>query len=86
MPITTATPPLGLNLDFQYENIPNGSFVDANDVKIKSDGSSNGYCLQNIEGNEYKFTIPDLEPQNKMWLMEECVPTVSVGFRKSRPG
>lgn len=73
MPITTVTPNAGLNLDDEYVNIPNGSYVNAIDVKIKSDGSSNGYCLQNIEGNEFKFTIPDVVAQNKKWLMEQGV-------------
>lgn len=69
MPISTVTPQTGLNLDSDYSNIRNGDFVDANDVKIKSDGTSNGYVLQNFDGNEYKFTIPDLTPQNKKWIL-----------------
>ena len=39
MPISTVTPQTGLNLDSDYSNIRNGDFVDANDVKIKSDGN-----------------------------------------------
>lgn len=71
--ITTITPQLGLDLDSTYDNIKNGSYVDGVDVKIKSDGTSNGYILQNIEGNEYKFTIPSVTAQNRKWLISQGV-------------
>jgi len=77
MPITTITPNQGLNLDDAYSNIPNGSFVGAENVKIKSDGTSNGWVLQNIEGNEFKFTIPNLTPQNKKWILKQGVDSLT---------
>ena len=72
MPISTVTPQTGLNLDSDYSNIRNGDFVDANDVKIKSDGTSNGYVLQNFDGNEYKVYDTRFNPQNKKWILLEA--------------
>ena len=71
MPISTSIPSQGLDLDSDYSNVPNGFYVDANDIKIKSDGTSNGYLIQNIEGNEFQFSIGDLQPQNKKFLIEQ---------------
>lgn len=71
MPISTTIPSKGLDLDSDYSNVQGDSYVDANDIKIKSDGSSNGYLVQNFNGNEILFSLGGLQAQNKQFLIEE---------------
>ena len=75
--ISVSTPRLGLNLDEDLSNVKDGSYVDANNVRIKSDGSTNGYLLTNTNGNEYGFTIDDIQPTNRKWYIKDGDPLIT---------
>ena len=75
--ISVSTPRLGLNLDDDLSNIPDGSYVDGNNVKIKSDGSTNGFLLTNTEGNEFKFSLGEIQPTNRKWYIQDGDPLVT---------
>ncbi len=75
--ISVSTPRNGLDLDSDLSNIPDGSYVNANNVKIKSDGSTNGFLLTNTEGNEFAFSLGEIQPKNRKWYIQDGTPSVT---------
>jgi len=63
----------GMNKDTNPLNIPKGSYIDANNVRLINDAGNTSMSINNVLGNDYQLTIPDSPLIQKITIVAEAV-------------
>jgi len=51
---------LGMDMDINPLNLPKGKYREANNIRLINDVEATSFSVNNIKGNEFNISIPDL--------------------------